>query len=282
MASNIHVPALILVLFIIDVALGLGYISNELLGRPYKKLTLFLNLDGEGNLPTWYSSIQWFCVAIFLGLFAHRNFSLRQKRSWLLVVVSLLFLALSLDEVAQIHEWLGGEVDVLLPGGTRHNTLVHDTGIWTLAIGVPFLALFIVLISSIKVYFQRAPDALFKIFLGMLIMLIGAIGLETLSNFVTPGTKYRVLQVFSEEFCELVGATMVLWGSYELLRVHGFAFWLAPCNSDGETPPRYPPSPNWQETSSAVIRSNQEQYPPVETEWRAAEPKKEGCAIKVE
>lgn len=166
MAFRIRVPALILVLFIIDIALGLGYIFNELLRRPYWKLTALLDLNREGNLPTWYPSIQWFCVAIFLGLFAHRNFSLRQKRSWLLVVVSLLFLVLSLDEVAEIHEWLGQEVDVLLPGGTRHNTLVHSTGIWMLAIGVPFLALFIVLISSIKIYFQGAPDALLKILWG--------------------------------------------------------------------------------------------------------------------
>lgn len=255
MAFRIRVPALILVLFIIDIALGLGYIFNELLRRPYWKLTALLDLNREGNLPTWYPSIQWFCVAIFLGLFAHRNFSLRQKRSWLLVVVSLLFLVLSLDEVAEIHEWLGQEVDVLLPGGTRHNTLVHSTGIWMLAIGVPFLALFIVLISSIKIYFQGAPDALLKILLGMLIMLIGALRFETLANFVTPRTKYRVLQIFLEEFCELVGGTTVLWGSYELLRVHGFAFWLAPvtCNSVAESPTRHPPDPTRQETGSADI-----------------------------
>jgi hypothetical protein len=244
MASRLPVPALILVLFIIDIALGLGYISNELLGRPYGKLTVFLDLAEERNLPTWYSSIQWFLVAIFLGLFAHCNFSLRQKRSWLLLVVSLLFLALSLDEVAEIHEWLGLKSDVLLPASTRRNTLIPKTGIWMLVIGVPFLALFVVLISSIRIYFQRAPDALVKILLGMLMMVIGAVGFETLTNFVARGTMYGVLQVFSEEFCEMVGATTVLWGSYELLLAHGFTFWLAPVISDsaGETPPRYPPT----------------------------------------
>jgi hypothetical protein len=238
MAFRTRVPALILLLFLIDMALGLGYITNELLGRPSGTLTVFLDLDGERNLPTWYSSIQWFCVAIFLGLFAHSNFSLGQKRSWVLPLLSLLFLALSLDEVAEIHEWVGRKTDVLLPGGARDNTLIRETGIWMFVIGVPFIALFVALISSIRIYFQRAPDALVKISLGMLIMLAGSVGFETLTNFVARGSMYGVLQVLSEELCEMVGGTIVLWGSYELLLMHGFAFWLAPviCDSVGKTP----------------------------------------------
>ncbi len=112
-------------------------------------------------------------------------------------------------------------------------------------IGVPFLVFFVVLISSIRIYFQRAPDALFKIFLGMLIVLGGAVGFETLTNFVARGSMYGVVQVLSEELCEMIGGTMVLWGSYELLLMHGFAFWLAPviCDSAGETPSEYSPTP---------------------------------------
>ena len=58
-----QIPALILIFFMIDLALGMAYILNELAGRPYVRLTAFLDLGKEGNLPTWYSSIQWFCVA---------------------------------------------------------------------------------------------------------------------------------------------------------------------------------------------------------------------------
>ena len=201
----------------IDLALGMAYILNELAGRPYVRLTAFLDLGKEGNLPTWYSSIQWFCVAILLGIFAHRNFSLSQRKSWLLLTLPLLFLVLSLDEVAQIHEWLGKMSDMLLPGGSRKNTLFSQTGIWMFAIGVPFLALFVVLILSLRIYFQRVPGAFAKIFLGTLFMLAGTIGIETLTNFITPGSVFGVLQVLSEEFCEMLGGTIVLWGSYELV-----------------------------------------------------------------
>jgi hypothetical protein len=223
-----RIPALILIFFLIDLALGLGYIVNELVGRPYEKLTLLLDLSRESNLPTWYSSMQWFCVAIFLGLFAHSNFRLAQIRSWLLPIVSLLFLALSVDEVARIHEWLGEKTDILLPGGSRANTLLHQTGIWMFVIGIPFLATFVWLFFSIRMYFQYSPNALIKLFVGMLTTLSGALGFETLTNFVSPGSMYGILRVFAEEFCEIVGGTIVLWGSYELLVAHGFAYWLAP------------------------------------------------------
>ena len=222
-----RIPAVILVFILIDVSLGLSYLLNEMIERPIAKLTLLLDLDEEQNFSTWYSSTQWFCVSIFLGLFAHSNFRISQKRSWLLPVLALLFLALSVDEIARIHEWLGQKTDILLPGGSRANTSLPDTGIWMFVIGIPFLAAFVWLISSIRMYFQDTPSALIKIFAGMLIMLIGALGFDGLTNFVAPGSMYAVLQVFLEEFLEMLGGTIMLWGSYDLLLAHGFAISLA-------------------------------------------------------
>jgi hypothetical protein len=222
-----RIPALILVFIFIDVSLGLGYIVNELIGHPYSRLTVLLDLNGEGNLPTWYSSIQWFCVATFLGLFAYSNFRIGQRRSWLLPVLALFFLAFSVDEVARIHEWLGNKTDVLLPDGSRANTPLPETGIWMFVIGVPVLAVFGWLIFSIRMYFHNTPNALMKVFAGLLITLSGALGFEILKNFVAPASIYGILQVFSEEFSEMLGGTIVLWGSYELLLAHGFAYSLA-------------------------------------------------------
>ena len=54
--------------------------------------------------------------------------------------------------------------------------------------GLPFLAAFVWLISSIRIYFQDIPNALIKIFAGILITLSGTIGFETLTNFVVPGS----------------------------------------------------------------------------------------------
>ena len=104
-----------------------------------------------------------------LSLFAHSNFWLAQRRSWLLAVLPLVFLALSVDEVARIQEWIGERTDILLPGGSRANTPLPETGIWMFVVGVSFLAAFVRLISSIRMYFQDNPNELIKVFAGMLI-----------------------------------------------------------------------------------------------------------------
>ena len=232
MTSRGRIPTVILVFFVVDLAIGLAYVFNYLADRPFWKLTTFLDLNGESNLPTWYSSIQWFGAAALLGIFTQRNFRLSQSKSWLLVVLPLVFLALSLDEVARIHEWLGQKSDKFVLGASRETTMFSKPGIWMFAIGVPFLTFFAGLIRSVQAYFKRASGAFVKINLGIAIMLTGAIGIEILSNFVTPNSVYSVIQVFSEELCEMVGATVVLWGSYELLCRHGFIFKLDKAETD--------------------------------------------------
>jgi hypothetical protein len=235
--ARVRIPTPILIFFIVDVALGIAYLFNYLAGRPYGTLTIFLDLDREGNLPTWYSSMQWCCVAALWGIFTHHHFSPSQKKSWLLIILPLVFLLLSLDEVAEIHERLGRKSDIFLPGTSRKNTLFPGTGIWMFVIGVPFIALFVGLVFSIRTYFQRAPGAFIKIFLGMAISVAGAIGVETLRNFVAPNSAYDVFQVFSEELCEMLGCTMVLWGSYELLDKHGFAMRFDRAETDPSATP---------------------------------------------
>jgi hypothetical protein len=233
MVSRVRIPTLILIFFMIDLALGIAYIFTYYLAdRPATTLPVFLDLKQEGNLPTWYSSIQWFCVATLLGIFAQRNFRLSQSKSWLLVILPLVFLALSLDESARIHEWLGNKSDIFLPDASRENTLFSRTGIWMFLIGVPFVTFFVGLILSIRTYFRRTPGALVKILVGMAITLGGATGVETLTNFVAPHSVYDVLYVFSEELCEMLGSTLVLWGSYELLYRYGFAIRLDKVETD--------------------------------------------------
>jgi hypothetical protein len=235
--TQIPVPPPIRVFFIVDFAFGIAYLFNYLVGEPYWTLTVLLDLDGEGNLPTWYSSIQWFCVAMLFGLFAHRNFSRSQRKSWGLLILPLVFLLLSLDEIAQLHEVLGSWSDRFLPNASRKDSLFSRTGVWMFVIGVPFVAFFGAMMLSIRGYFERAPGAYVKVLIGMAIMLIGALGIESLSNFVGSDPFYSMLQTIVEELCEILGGTIVLWGSYELLLGNGFAFGFDTGNANHAVPP---------------------------------------------
>ena len=232
MTSLLRIPIPVRALFAIDIGFGVAYLLLYL-DRYHVILTPWLDLDGESNLPTWYSSVQWFCVAGLLAIFSIRNFSFSQKRSWLLLALPLVFLGLSLDEVAMIHEQIGGRSDAFLPGGSRANTLFIKTGIWMFLLGVPFAALVAGLMISTRTYFRRTPDAFVKLCLGMTVTLVGAVGIETLSNFTARNSAYAMLQVLAEEVCELLGSTIILWGSYELLAGHRFEIKIDRVEIDG-------------------------------------------------
>jgi len=220
-----RIPPVIVVFLFVDAALALAYLVNDLSGHPYRPLSAFLDLGRENNLPTWYASVQWFSVAMLLGLFAVRNLSPARPRSWALALLPIVCLALSLDEVSEIHEFLGKMSDGLLADG-RVNSAFPRTGIWVFLLGVPFLVVMGALLVAVRGYFRRAPGALRTIAVGMAVMLTGAIGVELLSNLVEPGSRAAALQVFSEESLEMVGATVVLWGSLELLHCHGLVLGL--------------------------------------------------------
>ena len=221
-----RIPIVIQIIFLIDIAFGVVYFANYLAGSPLGILDGLIDLDREGNLPTVYSSINWFCAATLFAIFAFTNFERKKRKTWPLMLLPLLFISFSIDEVSQIHEKLGARSDFFLEGGSRNNTVFSYTGIWMFIIGIPFIILFIILIRSILDYFRATPRALSMIILGMGIMLTGAIGIEILSNFVIAGSIHNVIQVLAEEMCELIGATIVIWGGYELLLNYGFSIHL--------------------------------------------------------
>jgi len=243
MTSWLGVPVPILLFFAMDIGFGVAYLLLYLDAILYPAiLTPLLDLDGEANLPAWYASVQWFCVAGLLAIFSIRNFSFSQKRSWLLLALPLLFLGFSIDEVAMIHEEIGVLSDRFLPGGSRKNTPFIKTGIWMFLVGVPFAAFVAGLMISIRTYFRRTPGALVKVCLGMAVTLVGAVGIETLSNFATPGSAYAMLSVLTEEVCELLGGTIILWGSCELLAEHRFEIKIDRVAIDGiRSPARFSP-----------------------------------------
>lgn len=226
--SRGRMPGAVLFLFAIDVALGAAYLLDYAAGHPFAKLAAFVDLDQEGNLPTWYASIKWFCVAAMLGLFALRNVRAADAKSWPLLLLPLVFLAFSVDETAQVHEWVARRSDAYLPNASREGTLFARTGIWMFVVGVPFIAFFLWLVRSVRTYFRNVPGALVKMCAGVAIMLTGALGLEALVNFAAPNSGLAVLEILSEEMCEMLGATVVFWGSYELLQRHGLALRFEP------------------------------------------------------
>ncbi len=158
----------------------------------------WFDLDVEGSVPVWFSSVQLFCVA---GVAASCAWKERRRGWWWL---SGLFLYLSVDETAGFHEaigeWLGRRIaiPVLFPqGGVK---------VW--------LAAFSPLIAFAVWYVGKFLSKDFRGKLGPRVLAWAglAIWLEALvveTGWVFRGTPLPVL-VGWEEFLEMAGATCFL------------------------------------------------------------------------
>jgi hypothetical protein len=224
----IQLPTMIKFFFIADIALLVFYMVNHAMGAPFYTLTRLLNLDGESSISTWYSVIQLACVAQLAGLFAARNAHFCQVKTWPLLFLPLVFLALSMDELVQIHEWLGAKSDILLPGQDRLNTVFRVTGIWMFLIGIPFVAGLFGLVFVLRKYLSTVPGVLPKFLLGLAVLFTGATLIEILSNFTQYGSFGYHLEVVCEEGFEMLGVTIILWALHDLLQGHGFSVHLDP------------------------------------------------------
>lgn len=178
-----------------------------------------IDLDRERALPTWYASMQWFCVAGLLWLFAMPRITRQSHRSLLLLALPAVYVMLSIDEVAQLHESMGTALDALLLQQPREATPLAKTGFWIVFVGIPFVLAFMVVIAALMPYIRQFPQPFVKLVGGTAVFLVGAIGVEGLSNFVTQGSALATVQVVVEEVFELVGATVVLWAGYDLARL---------------------------------------------------------------
>lgn len=213
-------PRGILLLYGIDVSLGAlagaSYFITQALDVP--RIDLF-RLGAESNLPTWYSTAQLLLIAIVLGVLAWRDVSLRDRRTWLLALPTVLFLLLSLDEAAMLHERLGWMYE-----RAKGTEVGLRTAPWLL-LAVPIYAvLAIAAFKAAKRYLANRPDVRTLVWIGGGLFAASAIGLESLGNALptTDAMGRRVLGVF-EEVGEMAAATTLLWAALRLAWWEGLA-----------------------------------------------------------
>jgi hypothetical protein len=192
--------------FVYLIAFELLLVILNLLPIPSVTIVRLLDLDGEFNLPTWFSSSQLLLLA-FTALVAWKLDSGRwlDRHGWLLL--GLLFLYLSVDETAIIHESFGAAATKQF-----HWTWWGDN-FWVIV----FWPLILIGIASLVFVFWRKLKqrraALFASILGSGLWIL-ALCLEVLekwlvSNSSLSGLGGKLLMV-NEEFCEMAGAT-ILW-----------------------------------------------------------------------
>lgn len=167
-----------------------------------------LDLDSEVSIPTWFSSLQLFVIGA--ALFAIARFGAKHK--WFLQLGAVVLVGASIDEAAGVHEKITETVNNL---GIEvlQAVMIEGHGAWI----VPYLAIGLVLLlvcarPTLDIMRSHRGPALLVIG-GASIFVLGAVGLEILSYFLRDGADLMYsLEVAAEEFLEMIGATLVLYG----------------------------------------------------------------------
>lgn len=176
----------------------------------------FLKVGEESNLPTWYSTIQLALIALVLGLIVTRDLRVGNPSTWPLVLPPGLFALLSLDEAAMVHERLG---DWLLATWGMGEGL--RTGPW-MFFYAPFIGILVLATArTLWPYIQGRWYVLVLLVLGLCWLGVSAVGLEVLANMTQEHSLAQKGLGFFEEIGELIGATLLLWGSVVLLDHEG-------------------------------------------------------------
>lgn len=192
----------------IELTLVALYLLDLLCGEP-QPFHLLFNLDGEANIPAWFSSAQLLAIALTLWTGGRSRGEWPQPSRWFLNLLAVGFLLLSLDETAQVHETVTGLI------GSRYidwvPVLLTDHKL--------FAVLALVAVFGVLKYFYPTWRAAWRgsrrectmALIGVCLVLLGGSLIEALGYlWLEKGTMAYKMEVAAEEFLEMFGATLIL------------------------------------------------------------------------
>jgi hypothetical protein len=185
------------------------HVLSLVTGRP--SLESLFNLNGEQNLPTWFSSIQLFLIA--LTLFSIKAPAARYPRDKRLQVrlVAAGFVFLSMDEFIALHERItarAGSMD-WVPTFNTH-------GAWILPYVIIGLLLAWYCRMALVWAWQLEAKAVLLALGGAVLFAIGAVGLELLGYFIDQASTIYEIEIILEEWLEMIGASLILYAALSL------------------------------------------------------------------
>jgi hypothetical protein len=210
-------PTFVVVLLLADVALVLGYLIDWRFGSRFWKATALLDLEGDANLVAWYLSVQLFLLAVFLTILAGYQREKHVKTYVLLCLLPALFAAWSFEEIAQTHKWLIYKVYRWFPFESANLQLKELT---VLSLILVSICLLIGGVLARDLLIRRRRETT-RFLIGILLMVGPAIAFHAADGWLPMSPGARVLTVASNRLGELLGITLMVWATFELLLANG-------------------------------------------------------------
>ena len=221
-----RMPLLIAMLFAADLILVVIPVLDYAIGRPIQRLSILFILGNEGTVPTWHSSMQWFCASAMFALFAAYALRAGMRGALCATALALACLGFSIDEVAQIHERLGSIANDFMSDGSLRDAGLWATGLWPFVVGIPAIAVLAIVVWGARhVFLTLAARSLVLLIVGLAVMFTGAVVVELGANLLDetgPRDVSFLTQVVIEELMEMLGGTLVVWSAASLLHAYGF------------------------------------------------------------
>lgn len=156
-------------------------------------------LEYENNLPTWFQSIALLsCSAMLAIISVSDNRELRWASHWR--VLSILFLYLSLDEVASIHELLVRPIQLL----------INPSGFLLYGWVIPAIVIVSLLFLKYVKFLSHLPSQTKRLFLlAGAVYIGGAVGMEMIGGYIDTllgrDNFVYLLSTTIEESAEMLG-----------------------------------------------------------------------------
>lgn len=183
---------------------------------PTLKAPIFLwLLEQDGNIPTWYASSTLLICSCLLAIISKVKKKTKDRyfKHWL--GLALIFLGLSVDETATIHELINHQMEV------RMDTSGFLEWPWVIVGGI---FVFIVLLVYLEFLFKLPSQTRFLFILAGTIYVGAALGLEminaNLSDIYNGRSLIYKIVTTIEEFCEMLGVMVFIYALISYLKLH--------------------------------------------------------------
>jgi hypothetical protein len=203
-----HLKRLLWTLIGVELVIVAIYVVTALSPSP-SQLGVLFNLDEEGNVPSWFSSMQLFTIGVILLVASSSPLRVRDRLRSFIMLLGAVFVFLSADEAAAIHEKVTSVV-ARLSWAPRFS---GGHGIWMFVYVAIAIAAAAVLIRPIIQTCRTYPRDTLGVIAGVFVLGLGAVGIEAIGYELVGDNAARnvkTLQVGTEEFCEMLGASIIL------------------------------------------------------------------------
>lgn len=209
-SARLH--AVVAALLLISMSVRLLQVEAQLDFPGLRSLQRWFNVDGEGNVPSWFSCILLFLCAQTMWALSRR--SAGEPRQWQRHerALAVVFVYLSIDESTQLHEQTIAPLQRMLD-------LSGALFFGWIVVAVPLTGLFALLMLG---YLRALPARIGRGFmLAGLIYVGGAAGVEMIGSVLwsegNVQTVGYVLQTTVEEGLEMVGLLVFLGAAHHHL-----------------------------------------------------------------